>query len=302
MKKTFSYRKGLKESPTLQKDEFDAVTENKIWDVVTKFFEGGNQDFGSSYSRIEELEEHRQKVTNSMRKIHSELLEKPLDRFTGIYDSHPRPKSIGRKLINEWSYKLNDDSYKQYRSFFFDSSYNDKLDFIDLLVDDQSSEIIQQLTNEFNDVFREQCVGYRLIKGQITDLDSEEEKQSVEKAVQHSPHIEKAIDHLYDRKNPDYENSIKESISAVEQICKEIASKSNATLSDCINKVESATQLHPAFKIALEKLYAYTSDEDGIRHGTTNDMKASFEDAKFMLVICSAFCNYLLEKKVRLDS
>ncbi len=45
MKKTFFYRKQLKELPGLQKEEWDVVTESKIWDIVTKFFNNGKQFF-----------------------------------------------------------------------------------------------------------------------------------------------------------------------------------------------------------------------------------------------------------------
>ena len=38
------------------------------------------------------------------------------------------------------------------------------------------------------------------------------------------------------------------------------------------------------------------SDEDGIRHGGIDFKWAPAEDAKYMLVSCSAFVNYLIEK------
>ncbi len=235
---------------------------------------------------------------DSMRKIHSELLGNPMDTFTRLYNMDSNPIKGSGPIIYTYSYSLNDESYNRYRSFFFESPYNEKLDFIELLIDDQSSEIIQEITKEFNEVFKKQCLGYRIINGKITDIEEEEENQSVDEAVKHSPHIEKAITLLYDRESPDYENSVKESISAVEQVCKKIADVPNATLSGCIKRVELKTKLHPALKEALLKLYTYTSDESGIRHASLGNMNTSFEDAKFMLVIYSAFCNYLLEKKI----
>jgi len=44
------------------------------------------------------------------------------------------------------------------------------------------------------------------------------------------------------------------------------------------------------------KLYGYTSDEDGIRHAILNDPELGFAEAKFMVVSCSAFVNYLIAK------
>jgi len=44
-------------------------------------------------------------------------------------------------------------------------------------------------------------------------------------------------------------------------------------------------------------LYGYTSDSGGIRHALSDeDVTPTFEDAKFMLVSCSAFINYLKAK------
>jgi hypothetical protein len=47
---------------------------------------------------------------------------------------------------------------------------------------------------------------------------------------------------------------------------------------------------------AFDKLYGYASDEGGIRHGSKEFEKAPEEDARYMLVSCSAFVNYLKDK------
>ena len=48
-------------------------------------------------------------------------------------------------------------------------------------------------------------------------------------------------------------------------------------------------------KEAFGKLYGYTSDANGIRHaGDIGGPSSTFEEAKFMLVSCSAFINYLI--------
>jgi len=39
-----------------------------------------------------------------------------------------------------------------------------------------------------------------------------------------------------------------------------------------------------------------TSDADGIRHALLDESKLGYDEAKFMLVSCSAFVNYLLSK------
>jgi hypothetical protein len=43
------------------------------------------------------------------------------------------------------------------------------------------------------------------------------------------------------------------------------------------------------------KLYASTSDKDGVRHAVLDQSTISFAEAKFMLLACSAFVNFVLE-------
>jgi hypothetical protein len=46
-------------------------------------------------------------------------------------------------------------------------------------------------------------------------------------------------------------------------------------------------------------MYGYTSDAEGIRHALMDEPTLESEDAKFMLVSCSAFVNYLRSKAAR---
>lgn len=88
-----------------------------------------------------------------------------------------------------------------------------------------------------------------------------------------------------DRQKPDYENSIKESISAVEAICCIITGEtgSQATLGKTLKRLEDhGVTIHPSMGQAFSKLYGYTSDADGIRHGGIDFTNAPAEDAKYM--------------------
>ena len=108
-------------------------------------------------------------------------------------------------------------------------------------------------------------------------------------------HLNQALSHFSHRTNPDYRNSIKESISAVEALVKIFLNNSNGTLGQLLNKLERERNLHPALKASLSSLYGYTSDADGIRHALIESSEPSHKDAKFMLVACSAFVSYLME-------
>lgn len=85
--------------------------------------------------------------------------------------------------------------------------------------------------------------GYRFVGEYITRITNPIEIEEIEHVfeVTHQKklsgvdeHIKAALAKLSDRKNPDYRNSIKESISAVESICKMIAGDPKATLGDAL--------------------------------------------------------------------
>jgi hypothetical protein len=60
----------------------------------------------------------------------------------------------------------------------------------------------------------------------------------------HSPlqtinlHLETALNHISNRDNPDYRNSIKESISAIESLCVQIVGKKKDTLGKALNYIK----------------------------------------------------------------
>lgn len=150
-----------------------------------------------------------------------------------------------------------------------------------------------------NSLFEREYVGYRYINQIIVPITDSNEIEAIETAVS-SPyqkaqnHLDKALILISDREHPDYANSIKESISAVESICSQILGKSD-TLGAALKKLEQQNiKIHPSLKTAFEKLYGYTSDATGIRHaGQLDGKEATFDEAKFMLVSCSAFINYI---------
>lgn len=151
----------------------------------------------------------------------------------------------------------------------------------------------------YNSVFEQEYVGYRLINCQAQAITDDIEIQTIHEATKNKytevkQHIDKALGFLSDRQAPDYANSIKESISAVERMCSIIIGKPT-TLGEALKKLEdNGIVIHTALKGAFSKLYGYTSDASGIRHaGELGGNDSTFEEAKFMLVSCCAFVNYL---------
>ena len=158
-----------------------------------------------------------------------------------------------------------------------------------------------------NEVFEYEWVGYRFVTDRITKITDKLEIEEIEDAAHCEfegcrSHINNAVGFLADRGNTDYKNCIKESISAVESICKVITKNEHATLGDALKELEKKRNLKGPLKSAFEKLYNYTNDKGGIRHSEglfVSDV--TFEEAKFMLVSCSAFVNYLISEYGKIE-
>ena len=98
--------------------------------------------------------------------------------------------------------------------------------------------------------------------------------------------------------NNDWAGSTRESIHAVESVARQLAPESPDSLRGALASLEKGQTLHPALKEAFNKLYGYTSDEQGIRHALLDRSTAEvdMDEAVFMLGACASFASYLWRK------
>lgn len=156
---------------------------------------------------------------------------------------------------------------------------------------------------DFNSIFKRYMVGYRVVGETIVQISSEEEIVEIEKAVTQSPdsvseQLSKALRFLADRKTPDNAKSVDCSISAVEAQCRHLLDDPTPTLGKALDQLEHhGIHLHGALRTAFKQLYGFTSDANGIRHAGLLPSEVDQDLAKFMLVTCSAFVNYLRAKQ-----
>lgn len=185
-----------------------------------------------------------------------------------------------------------------------DAEWYEIYDFIEIHLSCIPPKERLERMGQYNELLESEKSGYRVINGEVAPITNSTEIQAIEQAAQTpydsvNQHIQKSLSLYADIHSPDYENSIKEAISAVEAMCCIITglSGANATLGKAIKQLkDSGVHIHPAMESAFSSLYGYTSDENGIRHGGIDFKNAPAEDAKYMLVSCSAFVNYLIEK------
>lgn len=186
------------------------------------------------------------------------------------------------------------------RDYFFACSWYEVYDFIEFCVEYFGNDYGKDFIAPLNHILERELSGLRIIDGKLAPISSTEEVSSIQEAIADeifpgaSAHLRTALDLLSRKTNPDYRNSIKESISAVESACCAITGSTKATLGGALKELERKHALHGALKDGFVKLYGYTSDGDGIRHKMLEDRSTLTQaDAVYFLVSCSAFTNYL---------
>jgi hypothetical protein len=195
------------------------------------------------------------------------------------------------------------DALTKVNNYFFSCTWNEIYDFIEFTAKMAPAEMANGFVNFCNHVLERDLSAYRFVDNQIVEITSETEITSIEEALDITRglggvnmHLDTAISLLSDRKQPDYRNSIKESISAVEAMAQLITGDHKATLGAALKTLESKSIIHPALQKSYAQIYGYTSDADGIRHAMVDEPNINHCDAKFMLVSCTAFINYLIQK------
>lgn len=221
-----------------------------------------------------------------------------------FYDSHYSEEILDRLGLKYQNVDRSSDvsiNLTRLQKWFDNAKWYEIFDFVEIYMQVLPTKDRKDTRKEFNDVLEAENSGYRVINNNIVPITNKEEMKCVEKAqrTEHESvniHFAKAVELFSRRPSADYENSIKESITAVEAMCCIIAGE-EITLNKAIKKLKDKNiHIHPCMENAFIQLYSYSSDEKGIRHGGIDFANAPAEDAKYMLISCSAFVNYLIEK------
>ena len=271
---TFSERMGITQPKGIQLQSLDADLRNSLWNVCLEYW------FTPTAHSGELVEDDMYQLAVA---LHRDLYKQPVNM-------------LGRSTADFVTAHM--ESFKSWQWY---AVFN----LVEFLRNQFTQGSIQQqdFERDINGVLEREKSAYRFIAGNLAPITNEVEIRELEKASQYgarfsvvSEHIETAL-HLYSKKpDPDYRNSIKESISSVEAAVRIICGDSNATLGDALKIMDAAKPIHGAFKQALLKLYGYTSDEGGIRHSLVESTNIDESDARFMLVTCSAFVNYFISR------
>lgn len=156
-----------------------------------------------------------------------------------------------------------------------------------------------------NVVLEAEKSAYRFVGPILSEITDDAEIAEIEAAFEAQEkysgakaHIRLALRKYSDRDNPDYRNSVKESISAVESALSAFNGAKSKNLPAALGEAEKQGMvIHPALRNGISSIYGWTSDEEGVRHGLLEDTGAVSEhEARLMLVLCAAFVNYIASK------
>lgn len=261
----FSQRKGYKSvSQIIQKDRITDELHNTLWSVLDLLI--WRQDGYFDESKMEKFGTI----------LWLNYFKKPVDTLSSSYET-----------------------LRTIREYFFSCEWYEVYDFIEFTLcyfeDDNLNEAI-------NEILQRELSAYRFIDGIFTDITDEHEINMLDDALRDQDfpgvanHLRRALELFSDRENPDYRNSIKESISAVESFAKTATGESNASLGKALKLIEKEGKIHPSLLDAFSKLYGYTNDKGGIRHAMLEEPNLTSSDAKFFLMSCTSFINYMKEK------
>jgi len=272
MGKKFSERIGASPPRSLQLNSMDVPLRNSLWNAIIGCVGLVSSDGWQSLAR------------NSA-----------LDFFKWPVDSLP-------------DHRFGEETRTFLRERFYKLQWYEVYDFVEYIVQKCTKQNARSSAeNRFNRVLEGENSAYRFVGGFLVPISNEAEAAEIAKAVEDSDshglagvneHLTSALRLLGQKPDPDFRNAIKESISAVESICKRLAGDKSGGLEAALAKLSAKTPIHGGLKSAFGKLYGYTSDEQGIRHAMLEEAEVGFDEAKFMVVSCSAFLNYLIGKAI----
>lgn len=94
----------------------------------------------------------------------------------------------------------------------------------------------------------------------------------------------------------DAENSIKESVSAIESVCRTFYPDAS-TLGDALKLMRKDGSVSPMLITVIEKFYAYANAEPAVRHGSDKASSVLEHDAELALHFAAAFIRTLILRK-----
>jgi hypothetical protein len=215
----FSERHGLKPvRESIQINDLDIDTRRRIWNLLSWYF------FSCAKNRT-----YRHFSSGDCQRLTREIWD---NYFKWTHDHLTYSK------VNE--------AYEILRKTVIEDDWNKAYDIIEAVIKygDDPTEI-SSFIKECNQLLEKEMCGHRIIGQLVVPIKSPSEIETIEDArTTHfeaiNKHIESALDLFSNRTDPNFPNSVKEAISAVECACRIILADKKATLGDALKKLEKS--------------------------------------------------------------
>ena len=189
--KSFSERKGLKRvQEVAQVGSMNDELRNSIWNALDVAFwstDGFVYGYHGSYGEIEEFS----------RELWFDYFKKPVDSRPGR--GHPARGSLILQEIRE---------------YYFNCPWNEVYDLLEYLVRTNARKA-PRLQEYLNQILEGELAGYRFIDGLIVDITDAQERALLAEVLADTKfgvvtaHLERALELLVDRKQPDYRTQLR---------------------------------------------------------------------------------------------
>jgi hypothetical protein len=256
---SFSERHSFTQPKKIQIDNLDMELRNSLWNVCSGVFFIQRKNKKLSADPMYHL----------ATKLYRDYYKRPIESLTDYI-----PSFVEQQL-----------------DFFQTAQWYDVLNIVEFMnTQCLRADGQQTFEHQLNEVLEREKSAYRFIAGKLAPITNETEMRELELAARCgdrfapvAEHVRTALEFYCKKPRPDYRNSIKESISAVESAAKVIAGLKNATLGDAIKVIDQRHSLHKSFK------------EEYCGYMATQAMKVEFDTAcrlrlqtstKRMLVTC----------------
>ena len=234
----FSERYGYKPvKEVFQIESMDKDLRNGIWSALHAFIWSEGQSMVADYGYREFSSRSNPELFPLCQKMWFLYFKQPTD-----------------ELGSDWKEVL-----PKLKDYFFNCEWYEVYDFLEFVATNYDQHQFQErFCKACNGLFEREMSAYRFVDGRIARLTDNHEIAVIEQALESKvdpvrTHIQRALELLSDKSSPDYRNSIKESISAVESLVAQVSGVDNGTLGQLIGKLEQEIDLHPALGNAFKK-------------------------------------------------
>jgi hypothetical protein len=226
--------------------------------------------------------------------------EQPLiyhrDKVASIGEARKSTENILQYLSWEKMFDFCERLYSHLASDIkFWDSYNNEWD-----IRANREEVQSFIADELQRIFLEENLSYLFIQGEVRRRGRSHTKTQIARAEptlgdprldSARQHYKKAVAYFEHPTKPDFENSVKEAVCAVEAAARSLFPQIKAkTLGEVINHIKGTQegQLPKPLADTIIGLYAYRNAGDGISHGGTDGGKASGYIAEYALAIAAS--------------